>query len=74
MSEIQELKKKLKTHKATTGILAGLILVMIVISILSLINNKVTFSTYLPLFFLPMLIINLSEIKKLRNKVKSKSE
>jgi hypothetical protein len=74
MTNIEELKKKEKSLIMTTGILAGIITVMIIVSIFSTIKKGIDFFTFLPMFFLPMLVLNYKNIKKIKSKIKLEEE
>lgn len=63
----EELIKESKNRRFIFGIFLGLILVMIVASIISIFKEKIGASTYVPIVFLPLLIIfwnSFNEVKK----------
>lgn len=63
----EELIKESKNRRFIFGIFLGLILVMIVASIISIFKEKIGASTYVPIAFLPLLIIfwnSFNEVKK----------
>ena len=66
---IEELTKKLKTTKVTTGALAGVISVQFVVGIFLTIKQGFNMFIVLPFAFLPILIINFTSIKKLKEEI-----
>lgn len=71
MKSIEELKLELSKLKMGTSFLAGIILVMIVVCILGTVKNGIDFMTFLPVFFIPMLLINYFKIRKLSKEIKA---
>ena len=63
-STLTELKQKKKNLKTITLALAAVIAFMIGVCIYSTIHKGVDFFTFMPLFFLPILVVNVYEIKK----------
>jgi len=67
-----ELEKKLKNQKKFVIIKAFIVLLMIVFAVISTFENGVSFHTFLPLFFIPMLIFMIYEAKKLNQELLSR--
>tara|TARA_R110002074_G_scaffold297991_3_gene469583 strand:- start:313 stop:582 length:270 start_codon:yes stop_codon:yes gene_type:complete len=67
-----ELEKKLKNQKKFAVIKGFIVLLMIVFAIFSTMENGVSFHTFLPLFFIPMLILMIYEAKKLKQELLSR--
>jgi hypothetical protein len=59
-------EKKLVT---VTSALGGLLIVMLAVCIYGTFKNGIDFMTFLPIFFLPMLLINIFKIRKLRKEI-----
>ncbi|QTE24155.1 hypothetical protein [Polaribacter cellanae] len=70
----EELKKKIKTQKKMAIIHGFIILLMIAFAIFSSIKNGISFQTFLPLFFIPMEIIMLFELKKLKKELADRTK
>ncbi len=71
---LEMLKKKAKTYKMATIVLSILVLIMFVASFFNYQENGVSFSVFLPLFFLPMVIINRMSFLKLQKAIKSRQK
>ena len=67
-----ELEKKLKKQKMFTIIQAVVVVLMVVFSIFSTIENGVSFQTFLPLFFAPMLFVMQMEAIKIKEEINSR--
>jgi nicotinamide riboside transporter PnuC len=63
-NKILAFKKKAKTFKRMSIVYASVILMMIIIAIVTTQRDGVTFMTFLPLFFIPMEIVNIYQYKK----------
>jgi hypothetical protein len=72
MTNIEELKKKQKTLKSATAVLIGFVIVMSFVSVFLTIKKGIGFFTFLPLFFLSIILINYSNIKKLTKEIELK--
>lgn len=68
----KELLKKVKKQKIMAIIHAVLLLMMLVFAIFSTLENGISFHTFLPLFFIPMEIVMLMDIKKLKQEIASR--
>lgn len=68
----EELNSQFKKAKTLGSIFAGLIIAMIVLSVFTVYSKKVSFSTYLPLFFLPLLFVFISQIKAIKKEITSR--
>jgi len=67
-----ELEKKLKNQKKFAIIKGFVVLLMVVFAIVSTIENGVSFHTFLPLFFVPMLFLMIYEAKKIKQELLSR--
>lgn len=68
----EELKKKVKTHKFLTGILIGLVLMMcLVVFIPDSEEGSIAFKV-LPIAFLPLVVVNIMNLRKLNEELKSR--
>ncbi len=65
----EELSKKLKKQITMTIIQAIVIVLMIVFAVFSTLEKGVSFYTFLPLFFIPMLFIMIFEVKKIKKEL-----
>ena len=65
----QELLNKLKKQRRMLLIQSVLLLLMLVFAVFSFIDNGISFQTFLPLFFAPMLFVMLFEVKKIKKEV-----
>lgn len=65
----KELLKKLKKQKMMAIIHAVLLVLMLVFAVFSTLENGISFHTFLPLFFIPMEIVMLLDIKKLKQEI-----
>ncbi len=68
----EELLKKLKNQKRLVIIQAVVIFLMIVFAIFSTVENGISFQTFLPLFFAPMLFVMIIEMKKIKKELDSR--
>ena len=69
----KELLKKLKKQKTMLAVQSIVILLMLVFAVFSSVENGLSFQTFLPLFFAPMLIVMLFEIKKIKKELSSRT-
>lgn len=67
-----ELEKKLKNQKKFAIIKGFVVLLMIIFAVASTLENGVSFHTFLPLFFVPMLFLMIYEAKKLKQELHSR--
>ena len=65
----EELLKKLKKQKTFIFIKAFIILLMIAFAIFSTIEKGTSFQTFLPIFFIPMFFVMLSDVKKIKKEL-----
>jgi hypothetical protein len=65
----EELLKKLKKQKMISIIQGFLIFLMVIFAVFSTVENGVSFHTFLPLFFIPMLFLMLFDIKKIKKEL-----
>ena len=68
----KELEKKLKKQNTMTIIKSIVLLLMIIFAVFSTIENGVSFHTFLPLFFAPMLAVMIFESKKIKKEITSR--
>jgi hypothetical protein len=62
----EELEKKIKSQKTVFIVQLLVVFFMVLLAVLSTINKGVSFLTFLPLFFAPMVVVFWFEIKKLK--------
>ena len=67
-----ELEKKLKNQKKFAIIKGFIVLLMVIFAVVSTIENGVSFHTFLPLFFVPMLFLMIYEAKKIKQELLSR--
>lgn len=67
-----ELQKKLKTQQKMFLLKVIIVVLMIVFSVISTLENGVSFFTFLPLFFIPMSVYMFIEMKKIETELKSR--
>ncbi|KGL62002.1 hypothetical protein [Polaribacter sp. Hel1_85] len=65
----EELLKKLKKQKTILIIQVIVVILMIVYAVFSTIEKGVSFQTFLPLFFTPMIFVMLFELKKIKKEL-----
>lgn len=65
----EELQKKLKKQKTMLKIQTGLVFLMIIVAIFSTIEEGMTYLTFLPLFFIPMVFVMNTELKKIKKEL-----
>lgn len=70
---IKELIKKLKNQKMFLIIQSVVIILMLVFGVFSTIEKGMSFHTFLPLFFIPMLFVMLYEMKKIKKELFSRT-
>lgn len=72
MKSTNELKTEEEKLTKITSALGGILLVMVLVCVYGTIKNGIDFMTFLPLFFITMLLINIFKIKKLRKEIDSR--
>jgi hypothetical protein len=65
----QELLNKLKKQRRMLLTQSVLLLLMVVFAAFSFIDKGISFQTFLPLFFVPMLFVMLFEVKKIKKEI-----
>lgn len=65
----EELAKKAKTAKTATGLLLGIIMVQFAVGIFLTFKQGFNVFTVLPIAFLPLIIVNYVNIKKLNEEI-----
>lgn len=73
MKSINALKAEQEKLKKVSAALGGLILVMVAVCIYGTVKNGIDFMTFLPVFFLPMLLVNYFKIRKLSKEIKERA-
>jgi len=68
-----ELLKKSKKQKTIIIVQVFVVLLMIILAIFSTIEQGISFLTFLPLFFIPMLFVMLYEIKKIKQELSNRN-
>lgn len=68
----EELIKKLKNQKIFIYIQSIVVFLMIIFGVFSTIEKGVSFHTFLPLFFIPMLFVMIYEMKKIKKELLSR--
>ena len=68
----KELIKKLKKQKILAIVQTTLLLLMVLFAIFSTFEKGISFQTFLPLFFAPMLFVLIFEMKKIREELQSR--
>ena len=68
----EELLKKLKKQKTMILIQAIVVFLMIILAVFSTIEKGISFQTFLPLFFAPMLFVMQFEAKKIKKELASR--
>lgn len=67
--QIITLQKKAKTLKVFAIIYATVLVMMVIVSILNTLKSGVSFSTFLPLFFVPIEVLNIYQYKKVTKEI-----
>jgi membrane-associated HD superfamily phosphohydrolase len=65
----EELYKKWKKQKTMLIIQGILLFLMVIFAVFSTVENGISFKTFLPLFFGPMLFVMLFEIKNIKKEL-----
>lgn len=68
----KELIKKLKKQKILAIVQTTLLLLMVLFAIFSTFEKGISFQTFLPLFFAPMLFVMIFEMKKIKEELQSR--
>ncbi|UAM97394.1 hypothetical protein K8354_13850 [Polaribacter litorisediminis] len=69
----EELLKKFKNQKIFISIQSIVVLLMIIFGVFSTLEKGVSFHTFLPLFFIPMLFVMIYEMKKIKKELLSRT-
>ncbi|MBC8111494.1 MAG: redox-active disulfide protein 2 [Verrucomicrobia bacterium] len=70
---LEELKNKEKTQRSASGILAGMIIALFVVSIFLFTKQGFSVFTVLPITFLPILLANYSALKKIKEEIAARN-
>jgi uncharacterized protein YacL len=68
----EELIKKLKKQKMITIVQGFVIFLMVIFAVFYTLEKGVSYQTFLPLFFTPMLFVMFFEIKKIKKELASR--
>ncbi len=68
----EELKNKLKTAKFITGILIGSLIALFISTMYLTLTKKFTTLTIIPVALLPLVVLNLNSIKKIKSELQSR--
>ena len=68
----EELIKEYKNRRFIFGIFIGMVLVMVIASIINILKEKIGASTYVPIAFLPLLIIFWNTFNKAKKEMISR--
>mgnify|MGYP000740080812 CR=1 FL=1 len=68
----KELIKKLKKQKTLAILQSILLFLMVVFAIFSTIEKGISFHTFLPLFFTPMLFVMIFEMKNIKKELQNR--
>jgi len=69
---LEELKKREKTTKTSTVLLLGMIIVQIAVGVFLTFKQKFSVFTILPIAFFPILVVNNTNLKKIRTEINSR--
>lgn len=72
MKSLNGLKAEQEKLTKGTSTFGGILIVMVVVCVYGTVQNGVDFMTFLPIFFIPVLLVNIFKIGKLRKEIKSK--
>lgn len=67
-----ELQQKLKQSKMFVGVYLGLVIIMIMMSVSSILENIFNVSTLMPLFFIPIFLVILLQKKRIEKELQSR--
>lgn len=70
----EDLKKKYKTFKMAFYVLAGIVGFMFVISYFNWKESGINATVLLPLFFIPMVLVNFFNVRKIKQELTSRSD
>ncbi len=71
---VEKLQQQAKTTKLVTGILAGMLAVLLVMAILLSIKKGFSTLVVVPFALLPIVIINMTSLKKIKQELESRGE
>ena len=69
----EEIQQKIKKQQTLVIVKIVVILLMLLLAVLATLENGVSVLTFLPLFFLPMLLIMSNELKKLKKELAART-
>jgi hypothetical protein len=69
---LEELKQREKTQKTATGIFIGCVMVMVLAGIFITFKNGFGVFSIMPVAFLPLMIINIKNLKEIRSAIAQK--
>jgi hypothetical protein len=71
---VAELEKRLKAHQLAVLMMSIAITMMVLSSIYQLFNGKFSVMVVLPVCFLPLLIINIKNVKQIKKELAQRNE
>jgi uncharacterized membrane protein YdbT with pleckstrin-like domain len=71
---IEELKKKASMLKVVVGIFSGMLILMTLIGVFLVTKQGFNVFAVLPIAFLPLLMVNLANLKKVNDELKTRSK
>lgn len=66
---LEELQKRVKIAKTATGLLAGIVFVQFAVGLYLTVKQGFNVFTVIPICFLPLVIVNSAQIKKLNEEI-----
>lgn len=72
-TSLEELKKKEKSTQLSASLLGGLIIVQLIIGVFLTFTNGFSVFTVMPVAFIPILMISISNLKKLKKEIASRN-
>ncbi len=71
---VEKLRQQAKTTKLVTGILAGMLAVLLVMAILLSIKKGFSTLVVVPFALLPIVLINVTSLKQIKQELESRGE
>jgi hypothetical protein len=70
---VEELEKRAKTTKTSTGLLLGIIIVQFILGIFLTFKQGFNVFTVIPLAFLPIVFVNYTSLKKIKEEIANRN-